>query len=105
MKMHKPDARGACFGFSAPDDRVFSLHIPALSDDGYEHPRYSFDIEFDPETPDRMIVRLLELDEDNFIRAVRTSTSFPVTMLGELLSQRKATAEEIAGWQAAPDDE
>jgi hypothetical protein len=105
MKMLNPDAQEACFGFSAPDDRVFSLNIPAMNGDGQEHSRYSFDIEFDPEAPDKMVVRLLELDEHNFIRAVHTSRSFPVGMLSELLSQRKATAEEIAGWQAAAEDE
>lgn len=106
MKMLNPDAREASsFGFSAPDDRVFSLNIPAIADGGKEHPRYSFDIEFDPESPDRMVIRLLELDEDDFIRTVRTSASFPMSLLAELLSQRKATAEEIAGWQTAPDDE
>lgn len=105
MKMHNPDARGACFGFSAPDDRAFSLNVPTVNEDGQVHPRYSFDIEFDPENPDRMVIRLLELDQDDFIRTVKTSMSFPVSLLGDLLSQRKATAEEVAEWQTDSDDE
>jgi hypothetical protein len=105
MKMLNPGARGICFGFSGPDDRMISLNVPAMTDDGQEHPRLSFDVEFDPEHPDRLAIRLLELDQDDFIHTVRTSMSFPVGLLAELLSQRKATEEERAAWQTASDDE
>jgi len=101
--MHNLPIRGACFGFSGPHDQVVSLNIPAVDEHGHEHTSYSFDIEYDPEQPDRLAVRLLELDQDRFIRTVQRSISFPVGLLADLVSKRKATAEEVAAWQATPD--
>lgn len=95
--------RGACLGFSGPDNQVFSLNVPAATDDGQEHLYYSFDIEYDAEQPDSLTICLLELDQDNFIHTVRKSIPFPVGLLSELLSRRKATAEEVAAWRTTSD--
>lgn len=103
--MHNLPVRGIRFGFSAPGDQVVSLNIPAENDDGLEHPYYSFDIEYDPEHPDKLTLRLLELDQDSFIRTIRKSVSFPVGLLADLVSKRKATAGEVAEWQAASDED
>lgn len=105
MKMRDTPVCEACFGFAAPDDRVVSLNIPAAREDGRKHPFSSFEIEYDPEQPDMVVISLLELDEDNFIHTVQRSISFPVKLLAELLSRRKATPEEIAAWHAAPDED
>ncbi|WP_414472763.1 hypothetical protein [Microvirga sp. M2] len=103
--MHNPPIRGIRFGFSAPDDQVVSLNVPAESDDGLEHPHYSFDIEYDPEHPDRVTLRLLELDQDAFIRTIWKSISFPVALLSDLIGKRTATPEEVAEWQTASDED
>jgi hypothetical protein len=103
--MHKLPVRGIRFGFSAPEDHVVSLNIPAEDDGGLEHPHYSFDIEYDPEHPDRLTLRFLELDQDSFIRTIRKSMSFPASLLADLVNKRKATAEEVADWQTASDDD
>jgi hypothetical protein len=96
--MHNLSIRGACLGFSG-DDRVISLHVPAAGDSGQEHPRYSFDLEYDADQPDQVVLRLLETDQDNFIQTVQRSIGFPISLLADLISQRRATAEEVAAWQ------
>lgn len=68
------------------------------------HPFTSFDIEFDPEQPDKITISLLGLDEDNFIHTVQRSASFPARFLAELLSRRKAMTEEMAEWQSLGED-
>jgi hypothetical protein len=105
MKMLNLPKRGANFGFSGPDDRVVSLNVPAANEYGQEDPFRSFDIEYDPEQPDRLTICVLELDQDNFVRASRTSVPFPASLLADLVSKRKATPEEIASWQAASDED
>ncbi len=105
MKMLDLPTRGACFGFSGPDDRVVSLNVPALGENGQEDPYRSFDVEYDPDQPEKLVICLLELDQDNFVRVKRTSIAFPASLLAELISKRKATPEEIASWQAASDEE
>jgi hypothetical protein len=102
--MQNSPTHRVAFGFCGPEDQVFSLNIPAALEDGQEHPHYSFDIEYDAEQPDTLTLRLLELDQDSFIRTIRKSVSFPVGLLAELISKRKATAEEIAAWQASADE-
>jgi hypothetical protein len=101
--MHIPPLRGACLGFSG-DDQVVSLHIPAAGEDEQAPPRYSFDVEYDVDRPSNLIIRLLELDQDSFICAVQRSISFPVSLLADLVDRRKATADEMAEWQAIPDE-
>jgi hypothetical protein len=103
--MHNFSVRGACFGFSGPDDQVVSLNVPAANEDGQEHPFYSFDIEYDAEQPDRLTIRFLELDQDSFIRTIRKSVSFPVDLLADLVGKRKATAEEMATWRIPSDED
>jgi hypothetical protein len=102
--MHILSIRGACLGFSG-DDQVISIHVPAAAEDGQKHPRYSFDIEHDAEQPNQLVLRLLELDQDNFIRVVQSSISFPVDLLADLVSRRKATTEEVAAWRTISDDD
>jgi hypothetical protein len=101
--MHIPPLRGACLGFSG-DDEVVSLHVPAADENGQEPPRYSFDLEYDPDQPSNLILRLLELNQDSFICAVQESISFPVSLLADLVDRRKATADEMAEWRAIPDE-
>src|ERR671912_430166 len=105
MKMIDFRTRGTCFGFAGPYNHMVSLNVPAANDDGREHQFYSFDIEYDPEQPDKLTVCLLEVDQDNFIHTVRKSVSFPASVLADLVSKRKATAEEVATWQAMPDED
>lgn len=92
------------FGFAAPDDRIVSLNVPASTDDERRHPLWSFDIEFDPDHPDHVAICLFEADADNFIRTVQKSIPFPARFLAQLLSRRKATAQETASWLAATDE-
>ena len=105
MKMLNLPARGVCFGFSGPDDRVMSLNVPAANEYGQEDPFHSFDIEYDPEQPDKLVICLFELDHDNFIRVVRKSIPFPAALLSDLIDRRKATAAEIASWQNSSDED
>jgi hypothetical protein len=105
MKMIDLPVREACFGFTGPDNHMVSLNVPAANDGGREHQFYSFDIEYDPEQPDHLTVCLMEADQDNFIRTVLKSISFPASLVAELVSRRKATAEEVAAWQASSDDD
>jgi hypothetical protein len=105
MKMVDLPPRETCFGFAGADNEIVSLNVPAAKEDGRAHPFYSFDIEHDPEQPGQLAIRLLEVDQDNFIHTVRKSVLFPVSMLAELVSRRKATAEEMATWQVSSDDD
>jgi hypothetical protein len=105
MKMIDIPVREMRIGFSGPDDRVVSLNIPAINENDRRHPARSFDLEYDPEQPDMLTICLLEEDQDDFIYTVRRSISFPVRLLTELLSRRKATAEEVAAWRSLPDDD
>jgi len=102
--MYSSPSREPRLGFAAPEDRLISLNVAAAFD-GQQHPSYSFDIEYDAEVPGHVVVRLLELDRDYFIRTVQVSLPIPVGMLADLVQQRKATAEEIASWQNTPADE
>lgn len=86
-------------GFSAPDDRLTSLNIPAEGPFGEMHPSLSFDIEFDQERPDIVTVSLMDLDDDHFVQSIHRTVRFPARLLAELLSRRKATAEEATAWQ------
>jgi hypothetical protein len=95
----------AIFGFAGPDDRVVSLNVPALGENGETHPLHTFDIEFDPERPDMLSITLLEVDEDRFIHTVQKSKPFPARLLAELLSRRKATAQEAATWENCSEEE
>ncbi len=99
---HVDDIR---FGFSAPDDRVSSLNISAEGSFGQKHPSLSFDIEFDQERPDAVTISLLDLDENGFIQAVHRTVRFPAHHLAELLSRRRATAEETSLWQTSESEE
>ena len=105
MKMIGIPVREMRIGFSGPDDRVVSLNIPAINENYTRHPVRSFDLEYDPEQPDMLTIRLLQEDQDNFIHTVRRSISFPARLLTELLSRREATAEEVAAWRSLPDDD
>jgi hypothetical protein len=84
---------------------VVSLNVPAMGEYGQEHPLYSFEIEFDPEQPDRLVICLLELDQDAFVRVVRKSVPFSAWLAADLVTQRKATEEEVADWQAGEDED
>lgn len=105
MEMAAPLPQEVRFGFAGPDDRAVSLTIPAAVDGGQDYPFNSFDIEYDPEQPDMLTVCLLETDQDNFIHTVRKSAPFPARLLTELLNRRKATAQEMAAWHSACDEE
>ncbi|WP_230529922.1 hypothetical protein [Microvirga roseola] len=103
MKMSNPP-RGVRFGFSGPDNRIMSFNVPAADDYGAEHPFYSFEVEYDPEEPDRLVICLMELDEDRFVRVARSSVPFSAWHLADLVTKRKATEEEEAAWKDAPDE-
>ena len=105
MKMIDHPPRGPCCGFAGPDDHMVSLTVPAANIGDREHQFYSFDIEYDPEQPDKLTISLLEADQDNFIHTVWKSIPFPASLLAELVSKRKATAEEAAAWQILSDDD
>jgi hypothetical protein len=96
---------GMRFGFSAPEDRLTSLNIPAESFYSEKHPSLSFDIEFSQERPDTVTIGLLERDGDGFIHTVHKTVQFPARLLAELLSRRRATAEEASAWQALDGEE
>jgi hypothetical protein len=95
----------ARLGFSAPEDRVVSLNVPLAIQDGQNSSYHSFDIEYDSEQPDKLTIRLLELDEHGFIRTALQSASFPVDLLADLVSRRKATLEEVAEWKSIADED
>ena len=95
----------ACLGFAAPEDRVVSLNIPLATEDGQNSSYHSFDIEYDAEQPDKLTIRLLELDQHGFIRTALQSASFPAVLLADLVSKRKATDEEVAEWESIADED
>jgi len=95
--------REACLGFSAPEDRVVSLNVPLAIEDGQNRSYHSFDVEYDSERPDMLTIRLFELDQHGFVSTALQSASFPVLLLADLANRRKATAEEVAGWEAMTD--
>ena len=95
----------ACLGFAGPEDRVVSLNVPLAAEDGQNSSYHSFDVEYDSEQPNKLTIRLLELDQHGFIRTTLQSASFPVDLLADLVSRRKATAEEIAEWKAMADED
>jgi hypothetical protein len=94
----------ACLGFSGPDDRVVSLNIPVAGEDRHNCSYHSFDIEYDSEQPNKPTIRLFELDQHGFITTALQSATFPVVLLGDLVSKRKATAEEVAEWKSIGDE-
>jgi hypothetical protein len=94
-----------CLGFAGPEDRVVSLNVPLAVEYGQNSSYHSFDLEYDSEQPDKLTIRLLELDQHGFIRTTLESTSFPVDLLTDLVGRRKATAEEIAEWKAMTDED
>lgn len=93
----------ARLGFCGPEDRVISLNIPVTTDYEQNSPYHSFDIEYDSEQPDTLTIRLFELDQHGFVRTALQSTSFPVDLLADLVSRRKATTEEVAKWTSQAD--
>jgi hypothetical protein len=93
----------ACLGFSGPEDQVVSLNVPLAHGEGHYRRYHSFDVEYDPEQPNKVVIRLLELDQDGFITTALQSISFPVELLTDLVSRRTATAEEVAEWKSWPD--
>jgi hypothetical protein len=95
----------ACLGFSGPEDRVVSLNVPLATEDGQNSSYHSFDIEYDSEQPNRLTIRLLELDQHGFIRTALQSASFPAVLLADLVSKRKATDEEVAEWKSIIDED
>jgi hypothetical protein len=103
LNLSGPAFDQARFGFAGPDDRLMSINIPAEGED--QEDGTSFELEFDPEQPDRVFFSMMGLDEDGFIHTIRRSIPFPARLLAELLSRRKATAEEVKGWQSADEDE
>jgi hypothetical protein len=97
--------REARLGFAGPEDRVVSLNIPLAMEDRQNIPYHSFDIEYDAEQPDKLTIRLLELDQHGFIRTALQSTSVPGDLLADLVTRRKATAEEVAEWKNIVDED
>jgi hypothetical protein len=95
----------ACLGFSGPEDQVVSLNVPLATEDGQNSSYHSFDVEYDSEQPDRLTIRLLELDQHGFIRTALQSASFPAVLLADLVSKRKATDEEVAEWKSIIDED
>ncbi len=96
------DAR---LGFAGPEDRVVSLNVPVGAEDGQNNSYHSFDIEYDAEQPDTLTIRLLELDQHGFIRTALQSALLPAVLLADLVSRRKATAEEVAEWKSVADED
>jgi len=95
----------ACLGFAGPEDRVVSLNVPLAAEDGQNSSYHSFDIEYDSEQPDKLTLRLLDLDQHGFIRTALQSATFPVDLLTDLVGRRKATAEEVAEWKSIADED
>ena len=96
--------REARLGFAGPEDQVVSLNIPLAMEDGQNNSHHSFDVEYDSEQPDKLIIRLLELDQHGFIRTALQSASFPVNLLADLVTRRQATAKEVAEWKSIADE-
>jgi hypothetical protein len=97
---HKP-----CLGFAGPEDQVISLSVPLAAEDGQNNSYHAFDVEYASDEPDKLTIRLLELDQHGFIRTALQSASFPVVLLADLVSRRKATAEEVAEWKSVADED
>jgi len=95
----------ACLGFAGPEDRVVSLNVPLAAEDGQNSSYHSFDIEYNSEQPDKLTIRLLDLDQHGFIRTALQSATFPVDLLTDLVGRRKATAEEVAEWKSIADED
>jgi hypothetical protein len=94
-----------CLGFAGPEDRVISLNVPLATEDGQNSSYHSFDIEYDSEEPDKLTIRLLELDQHGFISTALQSASFPLVLLADLVTQRKATDAEVAEWTSVADED
>jgi hypothetical protein len=94
-----------CLGFAGPEDRVVSLNVPLATEDRQNSSYRSFDIEYDAEQPDTLMIRLMELDQHGFIRTALQSTSFPVELLADLVNKRKATDAEVAEWKSVADED
>jgi hypothetical protein len=94
-----------CLGFAGPGDRVISLNVPLATEDGQNSSYHSFDIEYDSEEPDKLTIRLLELDQHGFISTALQSASFPLVLLADLVTQRKATDAEVAEWKSVADED
>src|SRR5215217_2659163 len=97
--------REARLGFAGPEDRVVSLNVPLAAEDGQNSSYHSFDIEYNSEQPDKLTIRLLDLDQHGFIRTALQSATFPVDLLTDLVGRRKATAEEVAEWKSIADED
>ncbi len=95
----------ACLGFAGPEDQVVSLNVPLALEDGQNSSYHSFDIEYASDQPDTLTIRLLELDQHGFIRTALQSASLPAVLLADLVSRRKATAEEVAEWKSMADED
>lgn len=103
--MSYPSNRAACLGFSGPDDRVVSVSVPVAKEDGHNSPYYTFDIEYDSTQSTMLTIRLLALNQDGFVQTALQSASFSVGALADLVTRRKATEQEVAGWQSLADDD
>jgi hypothetical protein len=97
--------REARLGFSGPQDRVVSVNVPLETEDRQNSSYHSFDVEYDSEQPDKLTIRLFELDQHGFVRTALQSASFSVVLLADLVSKREATTEEIAGWKMVDDED
>jgi hypothetical protein len=95
----------ACLGFAGREERVVSLNVPLAIENGQNSSYHSFDIEYDSERPDKLAIRLLELDQHGFISTALQSVSFPIALLADLVSKRKATEEEVAEWKSIADED
>jgi hypothetical protein len=97
--------REACLGFSGPEDQVVSLNVPLAIEDGQNSSYHSFDIEYDSEQPEKLTIRLLELDQHGFISTALQSVSFPIALMADLVNKRKATDAEVAEWKSVADED
>ncbi|WP_457094311.1 hypothetical protein [Microvirga sp. P5_D2] len=95
----------ACLGFAGPEERVVSLNVPLAIENGQNSSFHAFDIEYDSERPDKLAIRLLELDQHGFISTALQSVLFPIALLADLVSKRTATEEEVAEWKSIADED
>jgi hypothetical protein len=103
--MNDYPTREPCLGFAGPEDQVISLSVPLAAEDGQNSSYHAFDVEYASDEPDKLTIRLLELDQHGFIKTALQSASFPVVLLADLVSRRKATAEEVAEWKSMADED
>ncbi len=103
--MNDYPAREPSLGFAGPEDQVISLSVPLTAEDGQNSSYHAFDVEYASDEPDKLTIRLLELDQHGFIKTALQSASFPVVLLADLVSRRKATAEEVAEWKSMADED